>query len=193
MKGNLEWMERYDLYALACCDSVVVNSCSTIRSFKSKLSLKLWSERTEPKEGKPGHLPFVVARHLFDFSKHFRSKECMPPCYFSLRFLFFSIAFFCIILFFFFLFLFSFLSLAMANERVMCEGVDGHKGRAIDIGFVWAQDGVELKRLAFSRVCDRARLIILENRMSSFISSFGGYLCKNGVVFDLLSFIVSHC
>jgi hypothetical protein len=42
----------------------------------------------------------------------------------------------------------------MANERVMCEGVDGHKGRAIDIGLVWAQEGTELKRLAFSRVCD---------------------------------------
>lgn len=76
MKGNLEWMERYDLYSNETAFSSFFSFASTIRSFKSKLSLKLWSERTEPKEGKPNHLPFVVARHLFDFSKHFRSKEC---------------------------------------------------------------------------------------------------------------------
>jgi small GTP-binding protein len=92
-KGNLVWNERFDF---------------NVRSTKSKMSVKVWSE------GKGNKLPHVVARHLFDLSKLFRAKE------------------------------------SMASERVILEAIDSKKSRSLDVGFVWAQAGVELKRLAFS-------------------------------------------
>lgn len=92
-KGSLFWNERFDF---------------DVRSTKSKMSVKVWSE------GKGNKLPHVVGRYLFDLSKLFRAKE------------------------------------SMANERVILEAINQKKSRSLDIGFVWAQSGIEVKKLAFS-------------------------------------------